>query len=119
MTAHAETRVAGETTDAPACLLCGRPLADPASRALGFGPRCLKRVQSRLAIHGSRTRTPATPGAGQLALELDDEDEWGEPCGDGDPLDDLPRIPPDLGGQGLTSRQLMTMTDIPLTGSYL
>lgn len=36
-----------------------------------------------------------------------------------DDLDDMPHVPPDLHGQGLTSQQMATIVDIQPAGSYL
>lgn len=117
-----ETGGAAVTTDAPACLLCGRPLRDEESRRRQFGPRCFKRLQRLVAPRPRNSRTPRTSRvtADQLALDLNepdeeedpDEDEWADGYGYRPP-------PRDLWGQGLTARQTYTMTDVPLTGSYL
>ncbi|MGW1796923.1 DUF6011 domain-containing protein [Streptomyces sp. NPDC001984] len=95
-------------------MACGRLLRDDESKRLRLGPRCAKRLQGLLE---PRPRTPRTSDitADQLALDLDeydepDEDDW---------IDDIRLPSPDLGGQGLLASQIRTMTDVPLTGSYL
>lgn len=48
-----------EPTDEVLCGSCGRPLIEPASRALGLGPVCRRAL-----------RPPAEPAPGQLTLDL-------------------------------------------------
>lgn len=49
-----------------ACRFCRRPLTDPESRALGYGPDC---AAERGLPHGA-ARRPQTAGAGQEELDL-------------------------------------------------
>ncbi|WP_263165438.1 DUF6011 domain-containing protein [Streptomyces sp. SCSIO ZS0520] len=54
---------------APRCGLCGRVLADPASRARGYGPRCARRLTPpprRATIPAPRT--DGVPGQTELPL---------------------------------------------------
>lgn len=98
----------------PVTCACGRPLRDPESVARKLGPVCWRKLHGR-PTHQPRRTGPAVPGPGQpelpLAEQLTLDDEW---------LDDDGRATPspDLWGQGLTSRQIWTMTTIP-TGGYL
>ena len=110
------------TAEARVCLLCGRLLTDEESKRRRLGPRCAKRVQRLLQPRPRNSRIPRTPRvtADQLALDLDEPDEDEDPDED-EWIDDYgyQPLPRDIWGQGLTARQLNTMTDIPLTGSYL
>lgn len=70
-------------------------------------------------------------GLGQLAYDDDPDNDWDTDEDDPDevfddedddvewPDDVIDSRLTDLGGQGLTLIQLHTMTDVPLTGSYL
>jgi hypothetical protein len=110
----------GVTGEATTCMACGRLLRDEESKRLRLGPHCRKRLAGLLAPHPRTSRTPRSTSttADQLALDFDeyddepDEDEW---------IDDIGYKPPprDVWGQGLTDREINTMTDVPLTGSYL
>jgi hypothetical protein len=101
-------------------MACGRLLRDEESKRLRLGPVCRRRLAGLLTPRprNSRTTRSTSTTADQLTLDLDeyddeepDEDEW---------FDNDLRIPdPDLRGQGLTARQLNTLADVPLTGSYL
>jgi hypothetical protein len=46
---------------APRCGLCGRLLRDPASRAVGIGPTCQKRLSARTAPRRTPAAPPTTP----------------------------------------------------------
>jgi hypothetical protein len=110
----------GVIREATTCMACGRLLRDEESKRLRLGPHCRKRLAGLLAPRPRNSRAQRSTGttADQLALDLDDfdddeetEDEW---------FDNDLRIPdPDLRGQGLTARQINTLTDVPLIGSYL
>lgn len=58
------------------CALCGRLLADPASRARGLGPVCFRRSGGRPGPRALRPRPPGAPGVpvpeipGQAELPL-------------------------------------------------
>jgi len=120
MTATTETGGAAVAQEAPVRCPCGRLLCDPVSRARGLGPVCYRRLYGRTADRGHESRVRHLgPTSGQLALDLEDHwDDEDDPEWDEDEDDYVPRGR-DLWGQGLTAHQLHTMTDIPLTGSYL
>ncbi|MFJ9374406.1 DUF6011 domain-containing protein [Streptomyces sp. NPDC101455] len=74
----------GETTEAVACMACGRLLRDRESRRLRIGPACLRRLQAALKppprLVGTRTAVThpqAVPArwTAQLEFEIWDDDE--------------------------------------------
>ncbi|MFF8716196.1 DUF6011 domain-containing protein [Streptomyces sp. NPDC015184] len=53
----------------PSCRVCGRRLADPASRARGIGPICAKAAKARAAVHIPTPHPPEhVPGQAELPL---------------------------------------------------